>query len=465
MIALPQDFVSRLTESLGAERAQHLCAALDSGEMPVSLRLNTAKLPTWPASLPDGEAVPWCETGRYLSSRPAFILDPLIHAGGYYVQEAASMFVAQAYHTIYTREGRHPDRVLDLCAAPGGKSTLWRSLMPEGSLLVANEPMRQRAQILAENLTKWGHPDTIVTNGFAEDFAPLTDYFDIVATDVPCSGEGMFRKDEGARQEWSVPNVIACAERQWSIVSTIWPALRPGGYLVYSTCTFNREENEDMVERIIRELGADLVCIPTQSGWHIDGDLTGQGREVYHFVPDKARGEGLFMAVLQKSADEVPTTRKARRSKGRQQPSLPPVKGGAAVAGWLKDDGAFKLFRPDATHIGAIRQSLFEDVVSVTTNVRALTAGILLAEEKGHKLIPQHALALSTALNTEAFTRQEISLEVAQQYLRREAICLPPEAPRGYVILTYEGLPLGFANNLGARANNMYPQEWRIRNK
>lgn len=469
-----------MTELLGQSEAEALRRAICETPAVTSIRVNPRKA----TACPEGECVPWCTTGRYLEDRPQFTADPLFHAGAYYVQEASSMFIEQAYKAILAilddlenleniesldtldRLGAAaaPRRVLDLCAAPGGKSTLWRSLLPDGCLLVANEPIRQRAQVLAENLTKWGHPDVVVTSAYPEEFAPLGSFFDIIAADVPCSGEGMFRKDEQAREEWSPEAVIACAERQWGIISDVWPALKQGGYLVYSTCTFNAEEDEHMVERICRELGAEVIDIPHDPAWGAVGTIG------LHFYPHRVKGEGIYMCLLRKTS-EAPTGRSGKKEKkGKKSAkqsgktgSACSVRGGSAAAPWLSDSDTFKLFAPEEEFVGAVRQSLYDDIITVTSTVRALTAGILLAEDKGKKLIPQHALAMSTALSADAFPREELDRETALSYLRREAITLSAECPRGYVIVTHGGLPLGFVNNLGTRANNLYPEQWRIR--
>lgn len=452
-------FIEQINQLLGADEAAQLLAALEQTEPSVSIRFNPLK-PSAAFDSEDLQPVPWCEQGRYLAERPRFTYDPLLHAGCYYVQEAASMFVEQAYRQIET--DFHPHRLLDLCAAPGGKSTLWRSLLADGDLLVANEPIRQRAQILAENLTKWGHPDVVCTSAYPEEFAPLGSFFDVIAADVPCSGEGMFRKDDGAVDEWSPEAVEACAARQWDIVESVWPALRQGGYLVYSTCTYNRLENEDNVVRICEELGAELVPIPCASEWNIASDTTGRQLPAYHFFPHRTRGEGLFLALLRKTAEApVPKEKKNKKQRGGRQQS---VQGGAQVAAWLNDNEQFRLLPTDGAHTTAVRQTLADDVQRICSTVRALTAGVLLAEEKGRKYIPQHALALSTQLSPTAFPQVELTQEQALSYLRREALVLPPTAPRGYVVVTFQKHPLGFMNNLGSRANNLYPQEWRIRN-
>ena len=195
---LPQAFIERTRQLLGDEAYTPFEEALQT-ETPVSIRPNRMK-----CSQPvEGESIPWASSGTYLKNRPTFTFDPLFHAGCYYVQEASSMFVEKVLQE-YVKE---PVVMLDLCAAPGGKSTLCRSVLPEGSLLVANEVMRNRSQILAENLIKWGHPEVVVTNNDPADFTDLTHLFDVILTDVPCSGEGMFRKDQVAVDEWSLENV------------------------------------------------------------------------------------------------------------------------------------------------------------------------------------------------------------------------------------------------------------------
>ena len=497
---IPQAFQQQMCALLGDAEAGALCTALSSGNTPTSLRTNPFK------PLKDGEClfapvdngespsdiaapltlrpVPWCSSGSYLSERPTFAHDPLWHAGAYYVQEAASMFIAQAYKVI---ESTHADeatkgnplKMLDLCAAPGGKSTLWRSLLPDDALLVANEPIRQRAQILAENLTKWGHPHTFVIQAFPDAFTSLEETFDIIATDVPCSGEGMFRKDEQAREEWSPTAVISCAERQRDILTAVWPALKEGGFCVYSTCTFNREENEDLVAWACDTLGAELVEIPTDAAWHISGDTTGRNLPVYHFFPHRTEGEGLFLALLRKKTQDVgesllggdtflsskwEKTQGSRAVKGKKRGNTPSAKPNATLLSWLPNAEDFTFQCSEAGVWTAVPTAFVGIREQLAKVAPLLIGGIEIAEEKGKKLVPQHALAMSISTSDSAFPRVEISRELALAYLHREAITLPLEAPRGYVVLTYRGIALGFANNLGNRANNLYPNEWRLRN-
>ena len=489
---IPQAFQQQMCALLGDNEAGALCTALSSGNQPTSIRTNPFKplkdgenlfrqtdnavSPSYIAVSPTLRPVPWCSSGSYLSERPSFAHDPLWHAGAYYVQEAASMFIAQAYKIIEStfstgKAMESPLKMLDLCAAPGGKSTLWRSLLPDEALLVANEPIRQRAQILAENLTKWGHPHTFVTQAFPDAFTSLEDTFDIIATDVPCSGEGMFRKDEQAREEWSPAAVISCADRQRDILTSVWPALKEGGFCVYSTCTFNREENEDLVAWACDTLGAELVEIPTDPAWNIAGDTTGRNLPVYHFFPHRTEGEGLFLALLRKKKGEMFNDRRklqilldAREGNGRKRGAKSSVKPNATLLSWLHNAEDFTFQCSEAGVWTAVPTAFVGIREQLAQVVPLLIGGIEIAEEKGKKLIPQHALAMSIAASSSAFPRVEIARDSALAYLHREAITLPAEAPRGYVLLTYRGLPLGFANNLGNRANNLYPNEWRLRN-
>lgn len=300
MQQLPKDFVELMTAHYGSQESAVLCYALENTEPEVSVRINSRKLPSSCALAPDkAEPVEWCPDAFYLSERPPFTFDPLFHAGAYYVQEASSMYVARLLERYAPTV---PCVSLDLCAAPGGKSTLMASLLPEGSLLFSNEPMVKRAQVLSENMQKWtGMPEgeypvrSVVTNNYPADFRAFSDCFDIMLADVPCSGEGMFRKDEQAVMDWSMDGVMKCAERQRGILSDIWHTLKPGGLLIYSTCTFNRFEDEDNARWICSELGADLM-------------------EERHFLPGRDRGEGFYCAAIRKSGTvlDVPSQESER---------------------------------------------------------------------------------------------------------------------------------------------------------
>lgn len=467
---LPVSFVDYTRSLLGDAEYGRLSEAL-SAEQPVSIRLNEAKYPVASSPLSgDGSCrVPWTSAGFYLSRRPTFTFDPLFHAGCYYVQEASSMFVEQALRQYMSTA---PVVALDLCAAPGGKSTHVRSLLPEGSLLVANEVIRNRSQILAENLTKWGHPDVVVTNNDPADFAPLTSFFDVILTDVPCSGEGMFRKDPVAVSEWSPENVDVCWQRQRRILSDIWPCLKPGGLLVYSTCTYNTKEDEENIRWMRDTFGAEILPLDIPADWNITGNLlAGEDFSVYRFLPHRTRGEGFFLALLRKPEQEEEgleenfqsSRRKSATSCGKKkQASAISKEQLAFVRRWLLSPDDYEL-SVVGTSVTAFPKAYLSELSSLQQSLRVIQSGVSLAEAKGKDLIPHHALAMSCLLCTDAFSREEVAYEQAIAYLRKEAIVLSAAAPRGYVLLTYKDVPLGFVKNIGNRANNLYPQEWRIR--
>lgn len=456
---LPADFEKRTAELLGESDFRQLKDALQE-EAPVSIRVNGAKWRNYPPDdklLREDERVPWCKEGKYLNFRPAFTFDPLFHAGCYYVQEASSMFLAHVLKTFV----KEPVRMLDLCAAPGGKSTLARSVLSEGSLLVANEVMRSRSQVLAENLVKWGHPDMLVSNNDPNDFSALPAFFDVILTDVPCSGEGMFRKDETAIVDWSVDNVNICRQRQRRILSDVWPALKDGGLLIYSTCTFNREENEENIAWIVDELGAGVLDVPTENGWNITGNLAWEDFPVYRFLPYKTKGEGLFMAVLRKKGSDGRSVLKRKQKNNKNKKGNVPVVP-MTVKAWLNDSDMFN-FTSDGSVISAVRKQFSDDVVQLQQALYVLQTGITLGTIKGKDIIPSQSLAMSTELNINAFPVAEVDYDQAVAYLRSETVALSDDVSRGYVLLTYKDIPLGFVKNIGNRANNLYPNEWRIR--
>ena len=310
---------------MGEERFNRFLGAFDE-EAPTSIRINRRKVDGGNHNSPLGsplategtqefsilnsqfEKVPWCPEGFYLSGRPQFTFDPLFHAGCYYVQEAASMFITHVLRSLSNLIPHSsfliPRNVLDLCAAPGGKSTAMRTVLPEGSILVSNEPIPTRAQILLENITKWGWPDCIVTNNYPRDFRKAKMTFDLILCDVPCSGEGMFRKDPATINEWSLQNVEKCWRLQREIVADAWECLNPGGLLIYSTCTYNTKENEENIRWILDTYDAEALAIPTVPSWNITGSLLpGFDVPVYRFIPGITRSEGLFMCVLKKRGE------------------------------------------------------------------------------------------------------------------------------------------------------------------
>lgn len=443
---LNAEFAERTEALFGREMYGRFVRALEE-EPVVSIRHNEMKVRPGIG----GENVPWALSGRYIAERPAFTADPLFHAGCYYVQEASSMFLEQLVRQYVVS----PVRALDLCAAPGGKSTHLHSLLPVGSMLVSNEPMPLRAQVLAENVIKWGRASAVVTRNEPADFAPFRSFFDFVLVDAPCSGEGMFRKDSFAVEQWSLANVRQCAKVQREIVADIWDSLRPGGIMVYSTCTFNREENEDCVEWIAEALGAEVLGVDVPAEWGITGSLTTENLPVYRFIPGHTKGEGLFMAALRKKGDA-----------GLQQPRQPRLKVvdnkmRREVGKWLKEPDAFDILMQDDTIVAMPKQHTAA-MMALCQKLRVLHCALPLAEVKNNKLLPLHTLAMSVELEPSAFKVVEVDREKALAYLHREALLFTDE-PVGYLLLTYCGAPLGFVKNIGNRANNLYPSEWRIR--
>lgn len=452
---LPVDFVGYTRNLLGAEAYGKLESALQLDAV-TSIRLNKGKLPEDYRIEESHTPVLWASSGYYLENRLTFTFDPLFHAGCYYVQEASSMFVEQVLRH-YVKE---PSVMLDLCAAPGGKSTHARSVLPEGSLLVCNEVMRNRVQVLTENLVKWGHPEIVVTNNDPSDFSSLKHCFDVILTDVPCSGEGMFRKDEVAVSEWSTENVTLCWQRQRRILSDIWDALKPGGILIYSTCTYNLHEDEDNVEWIIRELGAEPLSVPVSPEWNITSDLSGRGLPVYRFLPHKTMGEGFFLAALRKSADEdvIPAKFKEKK-KDRKGPSCVVP---AQCKEWIQASSDYEWTVEDGKVL-AYPRNYSEFIRLLQQKLKIMYAGIEIGEIKGKDCIPSHSLAMSTVLSPSSFVRAEVSYEQAIAYLRKESIQLSDTFSNGYILLTYKNIPIGFVKNIGVRSNNLYPSAWRIK--
>ena len=430
------------------DEADALLHAITSTEPSVAIRVNPIK-----ASADAANAlrrVPWCPAGRYLAQREAFTFDVDFQSGRYYVQDASSMFI----HHVIRHLVKEPVRYLDLCAAPGGKTTTAISALPAGSMVVANEIVNARARVLCENLQKWGSPRCVVTNNAPHHLGRLTHFFDVVAADVPCSGEGMMRKDEEARRQWSPALVKQCADLQRSIIADIWDALRPGGLLIYSTCTYNTQENEQMLAWMAQEYGAEPVPIPVEQDWHIHPAIEGD-MPCYRFMPHRTEGEGLFMAVLRKP--DAP--RKELRLKKAKTAKAKPATVPKGVECRLKDAGhfAFSVVNDEVVALPADMAPL----MPIFADLNVLHMGVNVGVIKGKNCVPSHALALSTALNPAAFPTCEVDYPTAMAFLRGEALSLPQD-PRGYVLLSYHGQPIGFVNNLGNRANNLYPKAWRV---
>ena len=355
---------------------------------------------------------------------------------------------------------------MDLCAAPGGKSTLLRAALPDDCVLYSNEPDRRRANILMENIQKQGHPNVIVTNNYAIDYQRTGLNFDLIVCDVPCSGEGMFRKDYGAIDEWSLQNVMKCAALQRSIIEDIWPCLNEGGVMVYSTCTFNLHEDEENVKWICETLGAELIPIEIKDEWNITGSLLkGWDKPVYRFIPGTTKGEGLFMAVLKKKeerplpppspVEREPESERKSTFKGKTEGINESARG---RIGSLPTEGSSMLITSEYVQSGGRGRSRRSSLL------RVLSDGHPVGTQKGRNIIPAHAEALLINLPKDKYPFAELSKEDALKYLHHEAIVLDADVPKGFVVVTYQGHPLGFVKNIGNRANNLYPQEWKIRN-
>lgn len=446
---LPLDFIDHMRQQLGSE-ADDLFRSLNT-ESPVSIRLND-KLDVLTFDS-DIDEVPWHVDGYYLASRPQFTLDPLFHAGCYYVQEAGSMFVQQALDQYVKPQSV----VLDLCAAPGGKSTLISQFLGDQGLLLANEVDRQRVFILSENIQKWGNGNTIVTHNSAEEYGrKCPNLFDAILVDAPCSGEGMFRKEPQAREQWSNRLVQSCAETQRQILMSVWDALKPGGVLIYSTCTFNQHENEYNVQWICDCLGADILPLQQDPSWNISEGTDGVG---YHFYPHRTRSEGFYICCLRKHQEPFTPF----RIKTPKHPLAPAAKPEylTQAQSWLQhpDRWAIRFTERFAT---AYPIQYRELVDYLSTFLTCVSTGFGLAEERGKGIAPQHSLSMTKDIKLDAFPNVALTREQALAYLRTEALNLS-DVPLGILLLTYEGVPLGFAKNVGNRQNNLYPNEWRIR--
>ena len=446
-MTLSADFIAQMRAILPDE-ADALLAAITSTEPSVAIRVNPLKAPADAA--PALRRVPWCDAGRYLAEREPFTFDVDFQSGRYYVQDASSMFI----HHVLRHLVKEPVRYLDLCAAPGGKTTTAISALPQGSMVVANEIVNARARVLCENLQKWGAPRCVVTCNAPHHFGRLSHFFDVVAADVPCSGEGMMRKDEQARRQWSTALVKQCADLQRSIIADVWDALRPGGLLIYSTCTYNTLENEQMLAWMVHEYGAEPVAVPVPEQWHIHPAIEGN-LPCYRFMPHRTEGEGLFMAVLRKP--EAP--RKEVRLKKAKATKAKPLPVPKDVRCRLKDADHFD-FSVVNDEVVALPADM-APIMPAFADLNVMHMGVNVGAIKGKNCVPSHALALSSALNPAAFPTCEVDYLAAMAFLRGEALSLP-QAPRGYVLLTYHSQPIGFVNNLGNRANNLYPKAWRV---
>ncbi len=458
-IPLPAGFVERVRHELGQAEGRALCEALDAVP-PVSVRLHPAKSDErMLGRLGAAGRVPWSEQGWYLEARPQFTLDAAFHAGAYYVQEAASQAVGRLLGGAQTRGAR----ILDLCAAPGGKTTLYASLAGPEGLVVANEIDRRRAQVLADNVRKWGTGNVAVTTCEPRALGDFEAWFDVVAVDAPCSGEGMFRKDQAARGEWSEGIVRLCAARQDAILTEAWRALRPGGTLLYSTCTFNRDEDEGALERLLERIGDEAAEAPVEApdpAWGIVEGCVGPFR-TWRFYPHRTVGEGFFAAVARKSFD---AGGRSRTPRARRQVIAPADRAATAeLSRWVAE--------PEQMRFGAAGDTLYgwyaaqaEAVRTLADTLPVIYSGVALGQFFKGRLKPDAALAFFTGLNRGAVPSAELDDQTALRYLRGQPVGPEPLA-EGINLMCASGLALGFAKRIGRRVNNLYPDSLRIRMK
>lgn len=443
---LPDDFISLFKDSFSHDLfTKFVDSFLESS--PVSFRINRYK---YRDSLALQHRVEWCQSGYYLEHRPSFSSDPLFFAGAYYVQEASSMFIEQAVNRV-VEDAFIPKRVLDLCASPGGKATHLLSLLDRSSLLVANEVVRSRASVLSDNIRKWGCPNVIVSNNDPADFKSLVGYFDLVMADLPCSGEGMFRKNPAAIEQWSRESVNLCAARQRRITGDIWSSLRPGGYMIYSTCTFNSIENDANIRWIVEELGAEVIEVISSEQaceWGVIRTQAGG----YQFIPGVAKGEGFYCALLRKSqnnsdSDFVNQQRERDRYLKRVKTLNP-----NDLFEEIPLEGEFKyLLKNDI--VKAFPTEMASEMIYVESMLKVVHSGIAVSRLAGSKLLlPHRDLARSVDLKQSLFTEVELEKENAAKVIDSIPLILR-DYPKGYILLKYEGLPLAIVKNIGNRIN------------
>jgi NOL1/NOP2/sun family putative RNA methylase len=443
----PRDFVKRLQAQLGDQWMDFVSAHREPS--PISIRLNPGKTDITQS----GDPVLWSKFGRYLKERPSFTLDPEFHAGKYYVQEASSMFLEQAF--LQAVDQSNALNVLDLCAAPGGKSTHLLSLMNRESLLVSNETIQSRASILSENIQKWGHTNVVVTNNDPRDFQRLPRFFDVIVIDAPCSGEGLFRKDPVALKEWSEEHVMLCSKRQRRILNDVWPALKPGGILIYSTCTYHEAENEENLKWLHEDHDFESARLQVKNEWGVR-EIEIKGLTGYRFYPHQVKGEGFFIAVLKKTGDKS-----TARINSKNSFSQPHKKKLDQLSEWIiNPDEKYFIERNDLMQF--FQKNKVEEIGHIVKNLHVISAGTFIAKAKHDKLIPEHSFALSLEINRDRFDSVRLDVDQALKFLRKETISVQADK-KGFALVTFQNIPLGWINILDNRVNNLYPSEWRIR--
>lgn len=448
---LSPDFIKRLQRQ--RTDAEAFVSAIDTAPY-YSVRFNMRKCQGDTYCLTGTTSpVSWCNDAYYIDQRPKYTLNPLFHAGCFYPQEASSMYVAHAMNHIADLLPEEPI-ILDLCAAPGGKSTLLASWLDGRGILVANEAVRSRAWILRENIVKWGYDNCIVTNCDPKQIGDAGAMYDVLLVDAPCSGEGMFRKDDTAVEEWSVENANLCAQRQRRILMDVWDSLVEDGIMIYSTCTFNPAENEENMAWLAQQTEIEFIDIPIPDNSGIEAlpinDGEGHG---YAFYPHKVKGEGFFICVVRKLSGK---NRKKDKNKTKiRKASIP--------SGILRDNNYTVILSEADNKVIALPKEKASTMQSIMSRHKALYAGIEVGEETKKEFIPSAEAALSLALNTEHFNQIETTEHEALNYLHGTWTAPTDNIGKGWSLVTYHNQPLGFIKAIGNRVNNYYPKEWRIR--
>jgi 16S rRNA C967 or C1407 C5-methylase (RsmB/RsmF family)/NOL1/NOP2/fmu family ribosome biogenesis protein len=450
-LQLPTQLLQSLTLATGFDEVPFI-AVHNRDEKITSIRQNPFKS-SLHQYLSIDSAIPWASQGAYLKTRPSFTHDPLLHAGGYYVQEASSMFLEQALQQLI--DLTQPVKILDLCAAPGGKSTHLLSLLTNESFVVSNEIIQNRNAILEENLTKWGLPNSVITQNDAKDFAELENYFDVILIDAPCSGSGLFRRDENAIKEWSENNVTLCNQRQQRIIADVLPALKKGGVLIYCTCSYSVAENEMVMDWLTNSFQMQNNPLELNEQWNIVATITEQNNYGYRFWPDKVKGEGFFLCAFTKKDGES-SYQKTRKVKG-----LPPISQDekSVLEKWITEPELLRYYKHQDKFL-AMPKCLYDELPFLQQHLYLKRVGIPLGIIAKNELIPEHDLAVSTIVNKKIST-VSVDYITAIKFLRKEIF--PIEQPiKGWLLVQYEGHNLGFIKNLGNRMNNYYPKNWRI---
>lgn len=445
-IQLPTDFQNRMKGTLGAEYSDFENSLQNS--LPTSIHIHPIKGDTLLNKYPS-HPISWCRHGQYLNERPIFTVDPAFHAGAYYVQEASSMFLEPVFELA---KGKQKNlKVLDLCASPGGKSTLLLSLLLGEGLLVSNEVISGRVSSLRHNITKWGFPNQVITSSDPSNFSALRDFFDIILVDAPCSGEGLFRKEPNAVNEWSLKNTQTCALRQSRILEDVLPSLKPGGHLIYSTCTFNPAENLDQVSKLVLQ-GYESIRMPSLVVHKMEELCSDKGYG-YQAYPHKLKGEGFFISLLRK-AEDSPVQALLRKN------HINSIKPGT-IERYI-DISSIEVFQHN-DFFQSFSSSNMEDLRTISSYCRIISAGTTLGSMKGNDFVPDHGLSQSVLLK-ENLQSVDLGLKQAIEYLKKNTL-ENHTLLKGYVLVKYQGHRLGWLKAVPGRYNNLYPNEYRIMGK